>query len=75
MFSPGVLSLVMSFVGTRVLNSKLVVNEQHSHISVPFVQVVKGQCWSAIEITSSVDLLGRYANWSGSMVSGIMVFM
>ena len=30
---------------------------------------------SAIEIASSVDLLGRYANWSGSRVSGIMVLM
>ena len=29
--------------------------------------------WSAIEIASSVDLLDRYANWSGSRVSGIMV--
>ena len=26
--------------------------------------------WSAIEIASSVDLLGQYANWSGSRVSG-----
>ena len=25
--------------------------------------------WSAIEIASSVDLLERYANWSGSRVS------
>ena len=31
--------------------------------------------WSAIEIVSSVDLLGQYANWSGSSVSGIMVLM
>ena len=29
--------------------------------------------WSAIEIASSVDLLGCYANWSGSRVSGIML--
>ena len=29
--------------------------------------------WSALEITSSVDLLGRYANLSGSRVSGMMV--
>ena len=29
--------------------------------------------WSAIEIAPSVDLLGRYANWSESKVSGIMV--
>ena len=34
-FSPRDLSLVMSFVGTMV-------NEQHSHIGVPFVQVGKG---------------------------------
>ena len=27
---------------------------------------------SAIEIASSVDLLGRYANWSGSRVSEII---
>ena len=26
--------------------------------------------WSAIEIASSVDLLWRCANWSGSRVSG-----
>lgn len=25
--------------------------------------------WSAIEISSSIDLLGQYANWSGSRVS------
>jgi hypothetical protein len=31
--------------------------------------------WSAIEIVSSVDLLGRYGNWSGSTVSEIMVLM
>ena len=31
--------------------------------------------WNAIEIASSEDLLGRYANWSGSRVSGIMVFV
>jgi hypothetical protein len=29
--------------------------------------------WSAIEIAPSVDLLGRYMNWSGSRVSVIMV--
>ena len=39
-FSPRVLSLVMSFEGTMELNA--VVNEQHSHIGVPFVQVRKG---------------------------------
>ena len=31
--------------------------------------------WSAIEIASSVDLFGRYANWSGSRVSGNMVLI
>ena len=31
--------------------------------------------WSAIEIASSVDLLGQYANCCGSRVSGIMVLM
>ena len=31
--------------------------------------------WSAIEMASSVELLGRDANWSGSRVSGIMVLM
>ena len=31
--------------------------------------------WSAIEIVSSVDLLGGYANWSGCRVSGMMVLM
>ena len=40
--SPRVLSLVISFVGTMALNAELyVVNEQHSHIGVPFVQVRK----------------------------------
>ena len=39
MFNPRLLSLVMSFVGTVVLN--VVVNEQHSHVDVPFVQVGK----------------------------------
>ena len=36
---------------------------------------VERAVWSAIEIASSVDLLGRCANWSGSRVSGIMVLM
>uniref|UniRef100_A0A8C7GG61 Semaphorin-4A n=1 Tax=Oncorhynchus kisutch TaxID=8019 RepID=A0A8C7GG61_ONCKI len=31
--------------------------------------------WSTIEIASSVDLFGRYANWSGSRFSGIMVLI
>jgi hypothetical protein len=31
--------------------------------------------WGAIELASSVDLLGRFANWSGSRVSGMMVLM
>ena len=31
--------------------------------------------WSAIEIASFVDLLGRYANWSGSRVSRMMEVM
>ena len=31
--------------------------------------------WSAIEIASSVDVLGQYANWSGSRVSEMMVLM
>ena len=30
---------------------------------------------SAIEIASSVDLLGRNPNWSGSRLSGMMVLM
>ena len=30
---------------------------------------------SAIEIVSSVNLLGHYANWSGFRVSGMMVLM
>ena len=41
-FSPRVLSLVMSFVGTMVLNAELQSMEQHSHIVVLFVQVGKG---------------------------------
>ena len=31
--------------------------------------------WSAIEIALSMDLLGWFANWSVSSVSGIMVLM
>ena len=31
--------------------------------------------WSAIEIASSVDMLGQYRNWSGSRVSGMMELM
>ena len=50
-----------------------VVNEQHSHDGVPLLQVGKNSVWSAIEIVSSVDLVGWYANWSGSRVSGTMV--
>ena len=28
-----------------------------------------------MEISSSVDLLGQFANWSGYMVSGMMMLM
>jgi hypothetical protein len=31
------------------------------------------QCEVLIEFASSVDLLGQYANWSGTRVSGIIV--
>ena len=31
--------------------------------------------WRAIEIASSMHLLGQYANWSGSRVSGIVELM
>jgi hypothetical protein len=31
--------------------------------------------WSAIEIASSMALLGQNVNWSGSRVSGMMVLM
>ena len=31
--------------------------------------------WRAIDIAASVDLLVRYANWSGSRVSGMMELM
>ena len=31
--------------------------------------------WSVIEIASSVDLLGQYANWSGSRISEIMLMV
>ena len=51
----------MSFEGTVVLNTELSRCER--------------AVWSAIEIASSLDLFVRYANWSGSRVSGIMVSM
>jgi hypothetical protein len=41
-FSPRILSLLMRFEGTMVLNAELYINEQHSHTGVPFVQVGKG---------------------------------
>ena len=31
--------------------------------------------WRAIEIASSVDLLGRFANWNESRVFGVIVLM
>ena len=31
--------------------------------------------WSAFQIVSPVDLLGQYANWSGSRVLGMMVLI
>ena len=46
--------------------------KSQSHIGVPLSRWERA-VWSAIEIASSVDLLGRCANWSGSRVSGIMV--
>ena len=51
----------MSFEGTMVLNAELSRWER--------------AVWTGIETASSVDLLGRYANWSRSRVSGIMVLM
>ena len=41
MFSPRVLSLAMSSMGIMVLNTA-VINEQHSRVGFPFVQVGKG---------------------------------
>ena len=55
-FSLRVLSLVMSFEGTMVLNAELYMNS--------ILTLVR----SAIEMASSVDLLGWYAKWSGSRV-------
>jgi hypothetical protein len=43
---------------------------QHSDSYFPSCPGGRGQ-WDE----SSVDLLGRYASWSGSMVSGMMVFI
>ena len=59
-----VLSLLMSFEGTMVLN-------EFSH-GCSFCPGGRGLCGVQ---HSSVVLLGRYANWSGSRVSGIMVLM
>ena len=39
------------------------------------LSICEREVWSAIEIASSVDLLGQYANWTGSKVSGILVLM
>jgi hypothetical protein len=55
-FSPRVLSLVMSFVGAMVLNAELL--SMNSILTLVFLlsrweRVV----WSAIEIASSMDLL------------------
>ena len=71
-FSPRVLSLVMSLEGTMVLNAELLsMNSILTYVLLlaRWERVV----WSAIEIASSVERLGRYVNWSGSWVSGMMV--
>ena len=50
-FTPRVLSLVMSFEGAMVLNTELFLLSRWERT-----------VWSATEIASSVDLFGRYAN-------------
>ena len=63
-FSPRVMSLVMSLEGTMVLKA-----EQHSHICVPFIQVGKGSvecnrdcimwiCWGGMQIGVGPGCLG-----------------
>ena len=46
------------------------VNEKHSHMFLLYRW--EREVLSVIEIASSVDLFGWYANWSGSSVSEIM---
>ena len=73
-FSPRIHILVMSYEGNMVLTTA-----QSSINSILTYVFLLSRCemavWSAIEIASSVDLFGCYANWSGSRVSGIMVLM
>ena len=70
-FSPRV-SLLMSFEGTMVAE----LQSMNSILTKVFLfSRWERAVWSAIEMASSVDLLGRYENWSGSLVSGIMVLM
>ena len=52
---------------------RALVNEQHPH-SILFSRWERA-VWSVIEIESSVDLFWRYAIWSRSRVSGMMVLM
>ena len=59
------------FEGTMVLDVEL--QSMNSILTEVFLlSRWERAVWSAIEIALSVDLFGRYANWSGSMVSGIM---
>ena len=56
-FSPRVLSLVMSFVVTTVLNAEL--SSMNSILTQVFLlSMWERAVWSVIEIASSVDLLG-----------------
>ena len=73
-FSLRVLSLLMSFEGTMVLNAELW-SMNRILKSVFLLSRWERAVWSSIETTSSVDLLGLHANWSGSRVSVMMVLM
>ena len=59
-FCPRVLRLLLSFEGTMVLNAYVFLLYRWER-----------EVWSAIEIASFVYLLGKIANWSGSMFLGL----
>ena len=62
-FSPRFPKLSDELGGGYGVERWALVNEQLSHVVIFLLSMWKRAVWSAIEIASSVDLLGRYGNW------------
>ncbi len=71
---PSRLNLLMSCCGIIVLNAELKSMNSILTYESLFSRWVRAR-WRVEEIASSVERFGRYANWSGSSVLGMLVLM